>query len=219
MELYCRAEEEGGAVSWGSCEGRSQGGFPQGGGVRAPSPIISPASPPGGSDPALDVTLGVPGGLPGLTLGKPAGIPGTLRCPGGCPPPTHTHLILFTRSLSRPVVSGCFLFHLAPGTPTLPRRPLPHTHGAPPPACWMLGGAEGGMCPASQHPPSRPLAAARSTGLPGGRGKRSRLQPEPAAATWVGRGGTGAGKAGPGAGGGAGSWELGSGGCERDSGN
>lgn len=42
-----------------------------------------------------------------------------------------------------------------------------------------------------------------------GRGKPSRLQPEPAAATWVGRGGTGAGKAGPGEGGGAGAWELG----------
>lgn len=61
--------------------------------------------------------------------------------------------------------------------------------------------------------PSPPPPLARSLaflGSPGGRGKLSRLQPEPAAATWVGREGTGAGKAGPGEGGGAGSWELGS---------
>lgn len=65
------------------------------------------------------------------------------------------------------------------------------------------------MCPASQHPPTPPpsLWLAR-LGSRSGRGKRSRLQPEPAAATWVGRGGTGAGKAGPGEGGGADSWEL-----------
>lgn len=69
----------------------------------------------------------------------------------------------------------------------------------------------------SIHPPPIPLRLAR-LGSRGGRGKRSRLQPEPAAATWVGRGGTGAGKAGPGEGGGADSWELGSGGARGDSG-
>ena len=74
------------------------------------------------------------------------------------------------------------------------------------------------MCPASQStPPPIPLRLAR-LGSRGGRGKRSRLQPEPAAATWVGRGGTGGGKAGPGEGGGADSWELGSGGARGDSG-
>lgn len=62
------------------------------------------------------------------------------------------------------------------------------------------------MCPASQHPP--PSLWLARLGSRSGRGKRSRLQPEPAAATWVGRGGTGAGKAGPGEGGGADSWEL-----------
>lgn len=62
--------------------------------------------------------------------------------------------------------------------------------------------------PNSFSPPRLALLGSR-----GGRGKPSRLQPEPAAATWVGRGGTGAGKAGPGGGGGAGVWELGSGGA------
>lgn len=118
------------------------------------------------------------------------------------------HTPSFIYPLSLPVLSGFLLFHLATGTPTLPQRP-PRTGRL----CQLSGCAEGrrGKCVPPLNTP--PFTAARSTGLPGGRGKRSRLQPEPAAATWVGRGGTGAEKAGPGEGGGAGSWELGSGGA------
>lgn len=75
------------------------------------------------------------------------------------------------------------------------------------------------MCPASQlPPPALPPPRLARLGSRGGRGKRSRLQPEPAAATWVGRGGTGAGKAGPGEGGRGLLLGVGERGCEGDSG-
>lgn len=70
------------------------------------------------------------------------------------------------------------------------------------------------MCPAPQPPP---LRLAR-LGSRGGRGEQSRLQPVPAAATWVGRGGTGAGKAGPGVGGRSRLLGVGERGCEGDAG-
>lgn len=125
------------------------------------------------------------------------------------PHPPPQPLILFAHFLPLSFLDSSF--PTWPLEPPRPRSPTVAPHPpAPLPAFWMRGGEEGSVCPAPPHPP---CAAARSTGLPGGRGKRSRLQPEPAAATWVGRGGTGAEKAGPGEGGGAGSWELGSGGA------
>lgn len=82
------------------------------------------------------------------------------------------------------------------------RTPLSNS-ASPGRHCLLSGCAERGK----NVPPFTPPP--RFSGLPRRAGKLSRLQPEPAAATWVGREGTGAGKAGPGEGGGADSRELG----------